>query len=839
MPRPVQCRVCGRSEVGTLLAEVNALGMTNLPVVKCHGCGSLEITASPRESSPDDASIDGYVEAGAGIDTIAEGLAAVDPAAVRRFLDVGCNYGFALDLGRFLFDWETVGVEPSLAGSRGRTELGLDIRSEYLTDGSDVGEFDLILASEVLEHVTEPLEFLRLLARRLRPSGTIVLTTPAAEIVSPDSVLGEALVALSPGFHVFLASCAGLEGLLRSAGFQSVQVVRRGGSLRAAASLGANAAVGWDESRGVGADRLVAYFDSRADSAEPGSALASGMATRHLRALVSRGQFDDVAPSIQRVQDAFAGRHDLDLADPVAAIRALRARQVAPWNLGGVAFALGMCDLLHHGVPARAASYFELATTSIDLWLRSAEIADLDTEDLRFQAPVHRALALAQVEPAAAADAAIGLRSFVDGEGGHRTVQVALCQCRVFVELVARGHYDEAAKLEGIASSEVEELAASSEEAARLAGLDGMYSLGIVALVRGDHADAFGWFDACARLCAVRPESDGHAANLAVVAREHADLAATNLADLPESRAARVTSEQVRVHHGIDVYWCDASGTFIEGWAHAESHRLDRITVEVGDQRQTVAVRPRPDLASFWPGIPEVTSSGFSAYVEGSPHGAAALILHTAVGDHRIELALPAGPVPDVEPFGESAEWQEMRDFVELAPEGPVVTVGMRSSSPSILDARMAPFRGRRVVNVDIHPGLGVDVVGDAHRLSRFLAHDHFAVAASASLLEHVAAPWLVAAELARVLRPGGLAMPRGAVGVSDSRGTERLLALLRRGARPAVRPGRRLRSGRDGPGRWRDRASAARLARRCPEDGDDVVGGQLVDRRAKGRRPV
>jgi SAM-dependent methyltransferase len=66
-----------------------------------------------------------------------------------------------------------------------------------------------------------------------------------------------------------------------------------------------------------------------------------------------------------------------------------------------------------------------------------------------------------------------------------------------------------------------------------------------------------------------------------------------------------------------------------------------------------------------------------------------------------------------------------------------------------------AQFGDRKVVNVDIHPGENVDVVGDVHQLSRFFLPRTFAAAMSASLLEHVAAPWLVAAELNRVLMPG------------------------------------------------------------------------------------
>ena len=70
-----------------------------------------------------------------------------------------------------------------------------------------------------------------------------------------------------------------------------------------------------------------------------------------------------------------------------------------------------------------------------------------------------------------------------------------------------------------------------------------------------------------------------------------------------------------------------------------------------------------------------------------------------------------------------------------------------------------ARFGSRPVFNVDIHPGLNVDVVGDVHRLSHFFRAQAFSAAISGSLLEHVAAPWLVAAELNRVLAKDALVL--------------------------------------------------------------------------------
>ena len=70
------------------------------------------------------------------------------------------------------------------------------------------------------------------------------------------------------------------------------------------------------------------------------------------------------------------------------------------------------------------------------------------------------------------------------------------------------------------------------------------------------------------------------------------------------------------------------------------------------------------------------------------------------------------------------------------------------------------PMRGRlahaEYVGFDYHPGPNVDVVGDAHRLSDVLS-GQFDVVYSTAVFEHLAMPWVVAEEIAKVLKPGGL----------------------------------------------------------------------------------
>lgn len=56
----------------------------------------------------------------------------------------------------------------------------------------------------------------------------------------------------------------------------------------------------------------------------------------------------------------------------------------------------------------------------------------------------------------------------------------------------------------------------------------------------------------------------------------------------------------------------------------------------------------------------------------------------------------------------------------------------------------------------DIHPGDGIDLVGDVHDLTSFVPEGSLDGIFSVAVLEHLAAPWTAAAEINRALRVGG-----------------------------------------------------------------------------------
>ena len=109
---------------------------------------------------------------------------AVGHATGRDVLDVGCNTGygtvrFAPVAGR------VVGVDVSPRAIDAARQRSLDGRPEFvLTSGFELpfpdDSFDLVTSFQVLEHVPDPLAYLREIERVARPGGTVILATPNA-----------------------------------------------------------------------------------------------------------------------------------------------------------------------------------------------------------------------------------------------------------------------------------------------------------------------------------------------------------------------------------------------------------------------------------------------------------------------------------------------------------------------------------------------------------------------------------------------------------------------------------------------------------------------------------
>jgi len=85
-----------------------------------------------------------------------------------------------------------------------------------------------------------------------------------------------------------------------------------------------------------------------------------------------------------------------------------------------------------------------------------------------------------------------------------------------------------------------------------------------------------------------------------------------------------------------------------------------------------------------------------------------------------------------------------------------ILEIGSREvTGPS--NARKS-FSKAEYVGFDFYPGNNVDVVGDAHRLSSYFDNEErFDIIYSSACFEHFVMPWVVAFEMAKLLKVGGL----------------------------------------------------------------------------------
>ena len=474
--RAMPCPNCGAADPKTHMLTVDVQLPDNPPkrlrLLRCPACTCrfYDDQVPPDYAEPalnDRGRVPFYVQQGAGVSLITRPLAMALAPPGSTYMEVGCGYGFGLDFACNTRGWRGRGIDPAPLAALGRDALGLPIELRYLRDdGEAQGTMDVVMGSEVIEHIPAPYSFIALLRRWMQPGATLVLTTPNADTLTPGQDPANLVCMLSVGAHVILYSARAIEVLLRRSGFAHIHTEAAGDTLVAFASdqplrFDANA-----PARHLAGYR--AYLQHLVATAEPGRPLWNGAAGRLFELQCIDAPDLDALALWDRIALAWRERFGIDLLrrrmpapvreqefgrDAMALLQAHAATQ--PFNLGAVLAARAVLERRLPGhTPDTVLSYarpaFSICVQARRV-LEEAGLIDLALRNSAMQARMLMLDSLAELAPEVELEL---LAAFATGSGGALAGRIDVPPGQMlpriahpFIRAVEDGRKEEAARL--------------------------------------------------------------------------------------------------------------------------------------------------------------------------------------------------------------------------------------------------------------------------------------------------------------------------------------------------------------------------------------------------------
>ncbi len=202
----IPCPICGSEDSQPIYETVQYAGQTlgrmTTRLVLCGECDFVYNNPRPGDNTlaqyyESDLNASGqiYREASSGGATDKVHQAQLDFMVGRNdapgsLLDVGCGRGLFLGRAARRFPGaEVAGLDPSNAAAEIARGNGLAVHHGSLENMADgLGTFDMVCAFSVLEHVGDPLGFLKLLKPLVAPGGHLFLEVPESTHPTPGLV---------------------------------------------------------------------------------------------------------------------------------------------------------------------------------------------------------------------------------------------------------------------------------------------------------------------------------------------------------------------------------------------------------------------------------------------------------------------------------------------------------------------------------------------------------------------------------------------------------------------------------------------------------------------------
>ena len=110
-----------------------------------------------------------------------EGLELIDAICEdKNMLDIGCSGGYFLSIASER-GYKSHGIEPNIRESAYAKEQGIDVLGATLDDLSENVRFGIITMWDVLEHIRDPIKYLKRVRSYLVPGGAIFVQVPTCD----------------------------------------------------------------------------------------------------------------------------------------------------------------------------------------------------------------------------------------------------------------------------------------------------------------------------------------------------------------------------------------------------------------------------------------------------------------------------------------------------------------------------------------------------------------------------------------------------------------------------------------------------------------------------------
>lgn len=619
--RSLTCPICFDPGIKTLLLEIPSHLPPNevLSLYHCQICrtGFFHPIKSADYSTVLETifTADFGIEQGTGLASMIRNVCMLKQTksshSSHSLLDVGCGSGFLVDFASRVLGWDAAGVDLSAAATQGKKLLGANLYEGYLKEVPELRErqFDVIHASEVIEHVEDPRAFLAELKTSLAPGGVLVLTTPDADSLTESLTLVTLIACLSPGFHTIIFSEFSLKKLLAESGYSYIKVIKFGHQLLAYAS---------DKEFDVDLQidirpPMFQYLDLLASQDSLPTRLAMGVSYRSLKEHINSGDYEACPAAFVRAAKVMKNAYGVAIDDFDQIQKRLTKSEnlqalgeTLPYCICSLLYFAGMYQLLCVKDNAAARDYFAACFESCLYVIPLCPAVFEEAALLFWHAKFHEGFAQLLLN---------------DNSAAIETI-------RLIVDQAQSGHQ----KLPEVKPSPT--LLASC-----------LHQLGMAHFLLREYTQAIGYYE--------RVLSDySHAGEEGVLqeARKHLNMARKHLDPTGESgqdntennirnRKDTAASEALlkpetanlmaddkgkpmpnpkpmRVHYRIDNTWSDDYGVAVQGWIFGAQKKLDKIEITIDGV--TVPVddwHARPDVVPFYPDLNIPRECGFWVHV--------------------------------------------------------------------------------------------------------------------------------------------------------------------------------------------------------------------------------